>query len=316
MTTISGWNRSRGRASGAGFFIDSDGHIATNYHVIQDAEKLEVTLLGKTEGYKATVIGADPRNDIAVLKIDCAKGDCHPLKLGSSEGLKVGQRVLAIGNPFGLERTLTSGIISSLGRTIESRGGVIEQVIQTDAAINPGNSGGPLLNTRGEVIGINTAIVSRSGDYAGIGFAVPVNTLARIIPDLLQYGKVQRAWFGVQGRPLNPQLAKALRRYGLEVPVDDGFLIEIVDPGGTADRAGLRGGEERVLFGNRPLIVGGDVLVEVAGKRIVSAADVDTALESKKPGQRVSLTFYRGKEKISQEIELIGRENGVRRFRF
>ena len=136
-----------------------------------------------------------------MLKIDCPKEGCRPLKLGKSNDLKVGQRVLAIGNPFGLERTLTTGIISSLGRTIESRGGVIDEVIQTDAAINPGNSGGPLLNTRGEVIGINTAILSRSGDYAGIGFAVPVNTLARIIPDLLEHGKVLRPYFGVQGGP-------------------------------------------------------------------------------------------------------------------
>jgi S1-C subfamily serine protease len=300
---------------GSGFFIDTEGHIATNYHVIQDAEKLDVTLYGRTESYKASVVGTDPMNDIAVLKIDCPKGECHPLKLGRSDGLKVGQKVLAIGNPFGLERTLTTGIISSVGRTIESRGGVIDEVIQTDAAINPGNSGGPLLNTRGEVIGINTAILSRTGESAGIGFAVPVNTLSRIIPDLLEHGQVLRPWFGVQGRPLTSQLAKALRQYGLQVP-DSGFLVEVVASGGTAARAGIEGGNERVFFGNRPLIVGGDVLIDIGGRTIQSATDVDRVLENKRPGEQIQLTFYRNGRKVSREIELVAREAGRRRFRF
>jgi S1-C subfamily serine protease len=300
---------------GSGFFIDADGRIATNYHVIQDAEKLEVTLYGKTESYKASVVGADPMNDIAVLKIDCPKGECHPLKLGRSDDLRVGQKVLAIGNPFGLERTLTTGIISSVGRTIESRGGVIDEVIQTDAAINPGNSGGPLLNTRGEVIGVNTAILSRTGESAGIGFAVPVNTLARIIPDLLEHGKVLRPWFGVQGRPLTEQLAKALRRYGLQVP-DRGFLVEVVGSGGTAARAGIEGGSERVFFGNRPLIVGGDVLVEIGGRTIQSASDIDRVLENKRPGEQIQLTYSRNGREITRQIELVARETGGRRFRF
>jgi len=304
---------------GSGFFLDSDGHIATNYHVIQDATRLEVTLYGETESHKATVVGADPTNDIAVLKIDCPKEGCRPLKLGKSDSLKVGQRVLAIGNPFGLERTLTTGIISSLGRTIESRGGVIDEVIQTDAAINPGNSGGPLLNTRGEVIGINTAILSRSGDYAGIGFAVPVNTLARIIPDLLEHGKVLRPFFGVQGRPLTEQLANAMRRsnIGLKVPVDEGFLVEVVRPGGTADQAGILGGDQRVYWNRRPLIVGGDIITELGGKRVTSANDIDNMLEDKRPGARISITYYRDGRKVSKEIELVGRDStGARRFRF
>jgi S1-C subfamily serine protease len=301
---------------GSGFFLDTNGHIATNYHVIQDAQKLEVTIYGKTESYKATVIGADAMNDLAILKIDCPKEACHPLKLGRSDSLKVGQRVLAIGNPFGLERTLTTGIISSLGRTIESRGGVIDEVIQTDAAINPGNSGGPLLDTRGEVIGVNTAILSRTGESAGIGFAVPVNTLSRILPDLLEHGKVLRPYFGAEGRPLTAQLARALRRYGVDIPVDEGFLVEVVRPGGTADRAGITGGNERVFFGNRPLIVGGDVIVELGGKSVRSGDDVSNILEDKRPGEKMQIVFFREGRKETRTIELVGRESAGSRFRF
>jgi S1-C subfamily serine protease len=300
---------------GSGFFIDSQGHIATNYHVIQDAEKLEVTVYGRSEGYKAAVVGVDPMNDLAILKVVAPESECRPLKLGRSSDLRVGQKVLAIGNPFGLERTLTTGIISSLGRTIESRMGVIDEVIQTDAAINPGNSGGPLLNTRGEVIGINTAILSRTGESAGIGFAVPVNTLSRIIPDLLEHGRVLRPWFGVQGRPLTPQLVRALRRYGLDVPVEKGFLIEVVRRGGSADRGGLAGGNERVFFGNRPLIVGGDVLISLGGKDVTSATDIDRVLEDKRPGDQLQVVFYRDGERSSRKIELVARESD-RAFRF
>jgi len=301
---------------GSGFFIDTEGHIATNFHVIQNAEKLEVTIYGKTESYKATVVGADPMNDLAILKIDCPADACHPLKLGTSDSLKVGQRVLAIGNPFGLERTLTTGIISSLGRTIESRGGVIDEVIQTDAAINPGNSGGPLLNSRGEVIGVNTAILSRTGESAGIGFAVPVNTLSRILPDLLEHGKVLRPYFGAEGRALTSELARALRRYGLDIPVDEGFLVEMVRPGGTADRAGITGGNERVFFGNRPLIVGGDVIVELGGKAIKSGDDVANILEDKRPGEKVEIVYFRNGRKETRNIELVSSEGASRRLRF
>jgi len=263
-------------------------------------------------------VGTDPANDIAILKIDCPKEGCRPLKLGKSNDLKVGQRVLAIGNPFGLERTLTTGIISSLGRTIQSRSGVIDEVIQTDAAINPGNSGGPLLNTRGEVIGINTAILSRSGDYAGIGFAVPVDTLTRILPDLLEYGKVLRPYFGVQGRRLDARLAKALRgpELRLDIPVDEGFLVEVVRPGGTADRAGILGGNERVFWNFRPLIVGGDIITELGGVKIRSADDIDNVLEDKRPGDSIEITYYRNGKKITKQIELVGRDTPSRRFRF
>ncbi|RPI24215.1 MAG: PDZ domain-containing protein [Acidobacteria bacterium] len=302
---------------GSGFFLDSNGHIATNYHVIQEAQRLEVTIYGQTQGIKASVVGVDPTNDIAVLKIDCPKEGCRPLKLGSSKDLKVGQKVLAIGNPFGLERTLTTGIISSLGRTIESRRGVIDEVIQTDAAINPGNSGGPLLNTRGEVIGINTAILSRSGDYAGIGFAVPVDTLARIVPDLLEHGKVLRPYWGAQGRPLDERLANALRKEQLmEVPVDEGFLVEVVRPGGTADQAGILGGSERVFWNYRPLIVGGDIITEIGGKGVSTLNDIENILEDKRPGNQIHITFYRNGKKVSKDIELVGRDTGGRRLRF
>jgi S1-C subfamily serine protease len=302
------------RGVGSGFFVDNEGHIVTNYHVIQDAERLDVTLRDRST-YRARVVGADPLNDVALLKIDCPQQECLPLQLGDSGSLKIGQKVLAIGNPFGLSMTLTTGIISSLGRTIESRGGIIEEVIQTDAAINPGNSGGPLLNTRGEVIGINTAIISRTGENVGIGFAVPVNTLRRVVPDLMQHGRVLRPWFGVQGRPLTRRLASALREARLEVPVDGGFLIEQVERGSSADRAGLRGGRERVFFGNFPLLTGGDILVSLAGRNIAASADILAALENRRPGEEVDIVYYRGNRRIEQRIELAGRDRtGVFRF--
>ena len=218
--------------------------------------------------------------------------------------------MLAIGNPFGLQRTLTTGIISSLGRSLKTEYGFVDDVIQTDAAINPGNSGGPLLNTRGQVIGVNTAIFSRSGDSAGIGFAVPVNTLSRILPDLLEHGKVLRPWLGIRGRPLRPRLVGAL-----DAPVEEGFLIEQVEAGSSAHRAGIRGGDRQAFFGNSRLIIGGDILVSLGTRPVTSGVDILRILEDKRPGQEIEVVFYRGKRKISETIQLVGRESG-RRFRF
>ncbi len=294
---------------GSGVIIDNQGRIVTNFHVIENAKQLEVTLFDETT-LDASVVGVDPINDLAVVKIDCPKQGCFPVPLGHSEDLRVGQKVLAIGNPFGLQRTLTTGIISSLGRSLRTDYGFVDDVIQTDAAINPGNSGGPLLNTSGEVIGINTAIFSRSGDSAGIGFAIPVNTLSRILPDLIEHGKVNRPWFGVSGRSIGGRLGEALK-----APVKSGFLVETVEPGSSADEAGIRGGNQQAYFGNTRLIVGGDILVSIDGKDIEDATDVLRVLESKRPGDEVNVVFYRGDRRLEKEVKLVGKEGG-RRFRF
>ena len=294
---------------GSGVVIDKKGHIVTNYHVIRDAERLEVTLYDK-EKYEAKRVGIDPINDIAVLKIDCPEEKLYPAQLGRSDDLKIGQKVLAIGNPFGLDQTLTTGIISSLQRTLRTDFGLIDDVIQTDAAINPGNSGGPLLNRRGEVIGINTAIFSRTGESVGIGFAVPVNTVSRILPDLLEHGRVLRAWFGVQGQPLSPRLAQALR-----LPVEAGLLVVQVESRSSADQAGIRGGQRRVFFGNLPLLIGGDVIVALGGQSVTSMEDLASILEDKRPGDRISVVYYRDQEKIEKEMQLEGTQ-GQGRFRF
>jgi len=294
---------------GSGVVVDKEGHIVTNYHVIRDAERLEVTLYDK-EKYEATRVGIDPINDIAVLKIDSPEEKLYPVQLGRSDDLKVGQKVLAIGNPFGLDQTLTTGIISSLQRTLRTDFGLIDDVIQTDAAINPGNSGGPLLNRRGEVIGINTAIFSRTGESAGIGFAVPVNTLSRILPDLLEHGQVLRAWFGVQGQPLSRRLAEALR-----LPVEQGLLVAQVESGSSADQAGIRGGQRRAFFGNVPLLIGGDVIVALGGQPVTSTVDIASILEDRRPGDMISVVYYRGEDRIEMEMRLEGRQpQGTFRF--
>ena len=285
---------------GSGVVVDNEGRIVTNFHVIKNADRLQVTLFDNNT-YEAKILGQDPFNDLAVLQIDCPAEKLHPIELGSSDDLKVGQKVLAIGNPFGLERTLTTGIISSLARSLKTDYGVVENVIQSDAAINPGNSGGPLLNTSGELIGINTAIYSRTGESAGIGFAVPVNILNRVLPDLVAHGRVLRPWFGVHGRALSPRLAQVLK-----LPVEKGFLIEQVERGSTAARAGIRGGDRRVLLRNFSLIIGGDVLVELDGEAVESKEDIVRILEAKRPEGSISAIWYRGADKIEKDIELVG----------
>ncbi len=294
---------------GSGIVIDKKGHIVTNYHVIENARKLDVTLYDKSK-YEARLVGTDRLNDLAVLKIDVAEEKCHPIKLGSGKDLKVGQKVLAIGNPFGLERTMTTGIISALGRTLKSRYGIIDDLIQTDAAINPGNSGGPLLSTRGEIIGINTAIVSQVGQSSGVGFAVPVSTLSRILPDLLEHGEVLRACLGISGQPLFPRLAQVLR-----LPVESGLLVGQVEEGCSADHTGIRGGRRRAFFGNLRLIIGGDILVSLAGKPVTSREAILSIMEDKRPGDQIEVVYYRGDQKIEKIIELVGRKRG-QRFRF
>jgi putative serine protease PepD len=297
------------KGTGSGFFIDREGHILTNNHVIEDSDRLEVTLFDETT-VEAKIVGRDPVTDIALLKIDCNEVGCSAIKLAEDFRLVVGQKVLAIGNPFGLQRTLTTGIISSLNRTLESEDGILDELIQTDAAINPGNSGGPLLNTRGEVIGINTAIVSRTGESAGVGFAVPVSTISRILPDLLERGRVIRAWVGIQeGRPLGRKLARIL-----DLPVDKGFLVERVASGSSADLAGIRGGRRTVWAGNTAIRIGGDVLVSMDGKPVKRGRDILQIAQDKRPGDEMEFVFYRGNKKLEKRIELVGRER--RRYRF
>ena len=285
--------------AGSGFVIDTDGHILTNYHVVQEAQTIEVTL-GDQSRYKAKFLGADSRNDIALLKIDPKGRKLTALSLGDARTLEVGQKVLAIGNPFGFQSTLTTGVVSALGRTVQTgQNTFIDEAIQTDAAINRGNSGGPLLNTRGEVIGINTAIYTPSGTTAGIGFAIPINTARHVAEDLITQGKVRRASLGIEGRPLWPGLAQAL---GLSV--DEGFLIERVTPGGPAEAAGIRGGNRTVLAGLQELRLGGDVLTAVDGKKILSQVDLNLILNRMRPGETVTLTIYRGQQKMDVKVKL------------
>ncbi len=288
--------------AGSGFVIDAEGHILTNYHVIAEAQRIEV-LLGdqKSQGrYVAKLLGADPRNDVALIQIDPKGRKLTALPLADSSALQVGQRVLAIGNPFGFQSTLTTGVISALGRTVQtSQTTFIEDAIQTDAAINRGNSGGPLLNTHGEVIGINSAIYAPTGTTAGIGFAIPINLARQIAHDLITEGRVRRAFLGVEVQPLWADLADYLN-----LPIQQGLLVERVTPAGPAARASLRGGDRAVMAGLRRIAVGGDVIVAVDGKPTTNQLDLNLALNHRRPGDVVSLTIYRGREKMELKVTL------------
>ena len=296
--------------TGSGCVLDKDGHVLTNYHVIENASSLEVSLPDRTK-YRATLVGADRQNDLAVLKLENAPAErLHPISLGASEGLKVGQKVLAIGNPLGLQNTLTVGIISSLGRRIETRSGdLVDNVIQTDAAINPGNSGGPLLNTSGEMIGVNTSIFTIGGGNIGIGFAIPADTIRRVATELIRDGRVRRPWFGIEGYALTPDLAKALN-----LPVSEGVLVYSVYGGSSADKAEIRGASEVVRWYNNRIGVGGDIITEIDGKTVKSQEELQLFLEAKKPGETVRVTLYREKNRIQKNVVLLERaESGARR---
>ena len=281
---------------GSGFIIDKEGHVLTNYHVIADARQVEVTLHNRKK-YRATVVGTDRSHDLAVIQI---KGPgLTPMVLGDSRNLQVGQKVYAIGNPFGLAGTMTNGIISSIRPVQEPDGMQIDDAIQTDAAINPGNSGGPLLNWHGEVIGINTLIASNVGQSAGIGFAIPVNTAKAVLNDLMTLGRVRRPALGVRTIPITPELADQM---GLAA--DSGLLIVQVVPGGAADRAGLRGGNERAYIGNIPITLGGDLIVAIDGQDIQDQQDLSQVMNSHRAGDTVRITIYRGKKKIDVSVTL------------
>lgn len=289
-------------STGSGCVLDTDGNILTNYHVIQASESLEVTLSDETK-YHAKVVGVDKQNDLAVIRIaDAPKERLHPIALGDSNVLSVGQKVLAIGNPLGLQNTLTIGIVSSLGRRIQTESGeLVDNVIQTDAAINPGNSGGPLLNTTGEMIGINTLIFSiRGGGNIGIGFAIPANTIRRVASELIREKRIVRPWFGVEGYNLNADLADALN-----LPVKTGILVARVMRGSSADGAGIQGANEIAVLYNRRFLIGGDIITEIEGKPVASLEELRLMLESKRPGNTVNITLYRGRSKIQKSVPLV-----------
>jgi putative serine protease PepD len=263
------------------------------------AQAIEVTL-GDSSRYKAKYIGADTRNDIALIQIDPRGHKLTALPLGDSRNLLVGQRVLAIGNPFGFQSTLTTGVISSLGRTVQTdESSFIDEAIQTDAAINRGNSGGPLLDSRGEVIGINSAIVSPSGANAGIGFAIPINTARRVAEQLIATGHVIRATLGVAGLQIWPDLADAL-----QLGAQQGILVQQVNPGSAAAAAGIRGGTRTVLAGLQELRIGGDVIVAINGTAVTNQADLNLLLNRAQPGDTVTLTIIRGGKKIDVPVKL------------
>jgi S1-C subfamily serine protease len=285
--------------AGSGFVIDPRGYILTNFHVVQGAQAISVTL-GDRSHYDAKFIGADERNDIALVKVDTKGRSLPALAMGDSDALQVGQRVLAIGNPFGFQSTLTTGVVSALGRTVQtSQSTSIDAAIQTDAAINQGNSGGPLLNSHGDVIGINSAIYTPSGTTAGIGFAIPINTAKQIAQDLISEGRVRRALMGIQAWALTPSLAEALN-----LPVNEGMLIERVTPGGPAERAGLRGGSREAVLGMRRILLGGDVVVGMDGRPIASQLDLNLVMNRKRPGDVVKVQFYRGGQKMEAQVTL------------
>jgi S1-C subfamily serine protease len=281
---------------GSGFVIDKEGHILTNYHVIADARQVEVTMHNRKK-FRAKVIGTDPAHDLAVIQIDAP--NLIPAVLGDSRNLQVGQKVYAIGNPFGLAGTMTRGIVSSIRPVKEPNGAAIDEAIQTDAAINPGNSGGPLMNWHGEVIGINTMILSSVGQNAGIGFAIPINAAKAVLDDLVTLGRVRRPALGVATIPVGPELADQM---GL--PVDFGLLIVKVTPGGSAEHAGLRGGTERAFLGNIPIMLGGDLIVAIDGANVQDQQDLAQVMNAHRAGDSVRVTIYRGKQKMELKITL------------
>ena len=291
-------------SSGSGSIIDTRGYVLTNNHVIDRAHRVFINLADGSQ-FEGAVIGTDPENDLAVLKFDPPRGmELTTIPYGESSNLKVGQKVLAIGNPFALERTLTVGIVSGLGRPIQtSRNRIIRDMIQTDASINPGNSGGPLLDTQGRMIGINTMIYSPSGGSVGIGFAVPVNTAKRVVNELIQHGRVRRGWIDATLVQIFPSL---VRYAGL--PVNSGLLVSRIRRNGLAEKAGLRAGTEPVQYGRTVIYLGGDIITAVNGMQTNTLADLYAALEASRPGDRVRITVIRSGRESTLEIVLADRE--------
>jgi S1-C subfamily serine protease len=287
--------------TGSGFVIDTEGHILTNFHVVQGAEEVHVTFSDR-EPVVAQVVGTDPSTDIALLKVDLPARALTPLPLGSSDEVQVGDDVVAIGNPFGLDRTVTKGIVSALQREILAPNRYeIDEVIQTDAAINPGNSGGPLLNAKGEVIGINSQIETGniSSGNVGVGFAVPIDTVREITAQLMETGKVERAYLGVSMQTIDEELTDSFR-----LPTDEGVLIARVEPGSPADQAGLRGGDDQAIVNGETYVLGGDVITAVDGQPVTSLDELRDEILSHKPGDTIELEVNRDGTPLTITVEL------------
>ena len=293
-------------ATGSGFVIDEEGHILTNAHVVNAATQVQVTFSDKrTRGAK--IVGKDDSTDLALLKVDPEGLDLEPLELGDSDEVQVGDPTIAIGNPFGYDRTLTTGVVSALQRRITAPDGyAIENVIQTDAAINPGNSGGPLIDAAGRVIGINSQIAtgSNGNGSVGIGFAVPVNTAKRIVEALKSDGRVERAWMGVDFRAIDASLAP------LGLSAKKGMLVQRVEAEGPAGKAGIRGGTNVAQVNGEQVFLGGDVMLRIDGKPLVEAEDVREIIEARKPGDTISVELLREGRKLTVEVELADRPAG------
>jgi len=288
------------RGTGSGFIINEQGYIVTNNHVVENADNLEVTLANGKK-MPARLVGRDPNNDLAVIRIDVSGEKLQVARLGNSEQLQVGQMTIAIGNPFGFDRTVTTGVVSSLKRTVRAPNGrEIRDVIQTDAAINPGNSGGPLLNSRGEVIGINSAIFSPTGGSVGIGFAIPVNTAKRLVPELISKGRVSHPWLGVRGVNVTRELSRRLN-----LPAEHGVLVMVVEPRSPAAQAGIRGGDRRVPVGNMVLLLGGDLIVGIDGQKVENNDKLVAYLDDhKRIGQTVELEILRQDQRLKLSATL------------
>ncbi len=291
-----------GVATGSGFLIDTEGHIVTNNHVVEGADKVEVKLGSSDKTYTAEVVGTDPATDVALLKVDAPAESLHPLALGDSSNVEVGEPVVAIGNPFGLDRTVTSGIVSALQRQIQAPNGFsISHVIQTDAAINPGNSGGPLIESEGRVIGINSQIqTGGSGNgNVGIGFAVPINTAREVVQQIEDHGEIKHAYLGISGGSITPDLAKALK-----LPEEQGVLVNEVVKGGPADEAGIKGGDTSATIEGASFRLGGDVITEVNGKKIAGMEEVINAVNAASPGDKMELTVDRDGKSRTIDVTL------------
>ena len=285
------------QGQGSGFVLSKDGRILTNYHVVQNAQQVEVTLSDKHK-YKAQVILQDKAHDLALLQIKAS--NLTPAVLSESRDLQVGQNVYAIGNPFGLNGTMTVGIISSIRSVAEPQGATIENAVQTDAAINPGNSGGPLLNSRAEVIGMNTLIATGGAEQSsGIGFAIPIDTIKAVLSDYSKYGRVRGPSLGIASLAIGPSLAEQI---GL--PADYGVLIQRVIPGGAAEQAGLRGGTQKNYLGNTPIYLGGDLIVGIDDERVTNPQDISEVMDRHQAGDKVTITFFRGSRQMTVQLTL------------
>jgi S1-C subfamily serine protease len=298
-----------GTASGSGFVIDTDGHLITNNHVVEGATSIRVKLGSSEATHPAEVVGADPATDVALLKVDAPADQLHPLALGDSSQVRVGDPVVAIGNPFGLDRTVTSGIVSALQRQIQAPNGFsISHVIQTDAAINPGNSGGPLIDAGGNVVGINSQIQTGGGNgNVGIGFAIPIDTAREVVTQLKENGKVEHAYLGISGTSISADLARAVN-----LPVKKGVLVQEVVAGGPADKAGIEGGTTSATIEGAEFRLGGDILTEIDGKPIASMNDIIDLVNSAKPGDVIHVTILRGGSTKTLSLTLGDRPSSVR----